>query len=273
LIPYIGESLPAWFDVFAMTALTSHPLYDWYIFITDAQIRSVPSNVKVIQLTRVQLYKRMATLDLMSNISPSQKLETLFEKLIDKYPYVLVEFKPCLGFIFSEYISSYSHWAYADLDTLLGRIDLLITPEHLQAYDIITVSFGDNNRLYMRGQLTIHRNTEVVNNLWRNCSHLNRIGQRLDKYFNGDDNSHKWSFQSAEGCYSRAVMDRKDLKILITPSQVTDAYRASLFDRESYIVGGAILKCYESPIDTEDYTSIESFLKPQRYTHSRSYGI
>ena len=187
----------------------------------------------------------------------------MFRALIDKHPYVLVEFKPCLGFIFSDIVEEYSHWAYADMDMLAGRIDSFVTLEHIHTFDIISLSFGDNNRLYMRGQMTINRNSDHVRNLWARCSHLSQIGARLKAYYNDGPEKGKWPFQSAEGCYSRAVMDDTRVRVLILSTQVTDAYRADLLDKESFMIGGAILKCYLEPLNISNLAALEGFLNPR----------
>eukprot|EP01036_Dinobryon_divergens_P022579 gene22579-30844_t len=186
----------------------------------------------------------------------------MFRALIDKHPYVLVEFKPCLGFIFPDIVEGYSHWAYADMDMLAGRVDSFVSLQHIHTFDIITLSFGDNNRLYMRGQMTINRNSEHVRNLWARCNHLRKIGARLSAFYNDGPDKGKWFFQSAEGCYSRAVMDDTRVRVLILSTQVTDAYRADLLDKESFMIGGAILKCYQEPLNTSNLAAFEGFLNP-----------
>jgi hypothetical protein len=266
LIPYLGEALPSWFDLFALTAQKSQDIFDWYILVTEAQTRKTPINVKLIQISRDLLYKRLSLLDpdwLNSTTTSSNLLMDMFRALIDKHPYVLVEFKPCLGFIFPDIVEGYSHWAYADMDMLAGRVDSFVSLQHIHTFDIITLSFGDNNRLYMRGQMTINRNSEHVRNLWARCNHLSKIGARLSAFYNDGPDKGKWYFQSAEGCYSRAVMDDTRVRVLILSTQVTDAYRADLLDKESFMIGGAILKCYQEPLNTSNVAAFEGFLTPR----------
>jgi hypothetical protein len=171
--------------------------------------------------------------------------------------------------LFADLISGYSHWAYADMDTLLGRLPMMITPRHLNRFDVITVSFGDNNRLYMRGQLTILRNNEKVNSLWMQCEHLLHVGARLDRLFN-QSKDRVWFFQSAEGCFSHVVMRDPSLKVLIATSQVSDAEIVGWRDRESFLLGGAIVRCHENPFNASDISSIQAFFRPfNRYDHDR----
>lgn len=204
LIPYIGSSLPPWFDAFAFTAQSSAPQFDYFIFVTEVPDRELPPNVKLIRMLSTNLYERIAKIDNReSSIKNFNETVLSVKSLIERFPYVLVEFKPCFGYIFADYIYSYSHWAIADLDVLLGETHKMITPEVLEHYDIYTSSFGDNFRFYMRGQLTIHKNNDYVNNLWRGCSHLSNLSDRLLSFSNSG--MRQWNFQSAEGCYSAVV--------------------------------------------------------------------
>jgi hypothetical protein len=250
LLPYLGKSLPAWFDLFAFTAQTSAELVDWYIFITEAPIRAVPSNVHLIRLSRLDIFRRLATLDerFGSSEERRQTLQSYFEYLIDQHPYVLVEIKPTLGYLFSDYAKGYTHWAYADLDLLVGRMHLQLLPAQLSKHDIITLSFGDNNRLYMRGQFTIHKNNENVTNLWRGCTYLTDIGSRMEQFF---IEKKRWDFHSAEGCYSRVVADNALLSVLYVPLQFSDAFPGSLDQKETLLLGGALTRCYGGSV-TDD---------------------
>lgn len=203
IIPYIGESLPVWFDAFAFSAQFSAPLFDFLILVTEDLQREVPANVKIIRVSSDDLSERIARLNRVEfSIESISFIESKhsISKLIEFFPYVLVEFKPCLGVLFADFIESYSHWALADLDILVGSMQKLINRQMLKDYDIYTSSFGDNSRFYLRGQLTIHKNNAYVNNVWRNCDHLGNLNARLDNFRRSGFK--KWGFQSAEGCYS-----------------------------------------------------------------------
>ena len=256
IVIYIGPALPSWFDAFAYTAQSSSSLYDWYIFVTEADIRATPPNVHMIKITEDDLATRISKLD--DNINIDKHKNTILQ-LIRKSAYMLVEFKACLGFLFSDYIENYSHWAYGDMDMLLGRMHELIPIEILNRYDIYTSSFGDNFRLYMRGQLTIHRNDPYINNLWRSCLHLSNIGERLNSF--ADRNYDHWNFQSAEGCYSRVVVDhKKNVSVIVGATQITEAFHDDLREKESFYLGNALLRCYTQPARLNDISRIEGFL-------------
>lgn len=55
-----------------------------------------------------------------------------------------------MGYIFRDYLDPYSHWAFADLDVVMGDLRRLVTPAELEHHDVITFSFGDQFRTYTR---------------------------------------------------------------------------------------------------------------------------
>lgn len=251
IIPYLGNYLPQWFDAFALSAEASAPLFDFLIFVTNVPSRETPINVKMITISSASLHERILKLDNHEQSNASfGNLNASIRHLLEHFPYALVEFKPCFGILFADYLESHSHWALADLDMLVGKMHTIITSDILNGYDIYTASFGDSYRLYMRGQLTIHRNHPNINNLWRKCDHLSSIKQRLNKY---SENGYKnWIFESAEGCYSAVLLNEFNVSILIAPTQISDAHSGSSADKESLIIGNSLIRCYNSPLNVSN---------------------
>jgi len=299
IIVYIGDAFPSWFDTFCFSLQASSPLFDYFFFVTEASMRQVPTNVNIIRITRDNLVSRMVRLDDGTNTNSqassssssslssssqhngesdhSQDFFKAFQTLLEIEPYVLVEFKPCLGFLFEDYIKDYSHWAFADLDTLLGRAHSLVTPQILKNVDVYTASFGDNFRFYTRGQLTIHRNDPYINNLWRSCSHLSQINKRLASFV--AKGSKGWNFESAEGCYSRVVADHENVSVLVGSTQISDAFSAPLNEKESFLLGNSVMRCYEKgipPLSSDNpaaVTRVTDFLmgnRPDYFTTASS---
>ncbi len=150
-----------------------------------------------------------------------------------------------------EYLAPYSHWGYGDIDVLMGRSKPFLTPHVLSNFDVYTISFGDNWRYYMRGQLTIFRNTEKINNLWKKCRDLLHIGRRLKTFYGRNDSSKRldgWRFESAEGCISRVIAHEKSIKAISVSNLLTDAFSANFSEKRSLMVSGAVLRCYEHPL-------------------------
>lgn len=216
VIPYTGPALPPWFDLWLHTAATSAPLFDFLLLVTEAPLRPTPPNVKMLRLPVDELVERILALDptpatpvpssAASAARPLDAAEAV-RQLIALQAYSIVELKPALGFLFSAHIPRdvYSHWAFADMDQLIGRLHAHVPAASLARYDVVTLAFGDNYRMYMRGQMTIHRHDDYISNLWRECVHLSSFGARLGQWERGGYS--KWTFVSAEGCYSRVIAD------------------------------------------------------------------
>lgn len=138
---------------------------------------------------------------------PLDKLNSMLSRQIINLPYILVEYKPAFGHIFADYLKGYSHWGYSDLDVVFGDLNRWITDDEWNDYDIVTYGFGDQDKLYLRGQFTFHRNDAAyINQLWRGCKYLSEMDVR---YAHPD----KLKFESAEGCYSQAVIKKEDVRV------------------------------------------------------------
>jgi len=122
-----------------------------------------------------------------------------------------------LAYIFDDFIPAtiYSHWGYTDLDVAFGDLPAWITSEELNDFDIVTYGFGDQHRLYLRGQFTFHKNNPSVNNIWRQCNHLSQLDRRND-----------FKLQSAEGCYSHMVLKSTNLKVKFATKALSDVKEA-----------------------------------------------
>lgn len=156
---------------------------------------------------------------------PREELLELVTSYIKVNPYGLVEFKPALGHIFQDFLNAnnYTHWGYTDFDVLFGDLSRWITLDELTNYDIVTYTYGDQHRLYMRGQFTIHKNDETkINQLWRKCDYLTAMDERFKSIVQHDQ---KYHVESAEGCYSAAVLDQNDIAVKFAVKAWTDIFR------------------------------------------------
>lgn len=237
IIPFIGQgpaAIPSYLELFCTAAAGSANLVD-FLLIHDgvldgyhaAEGRPCPANVVFISLqtiegfsyalTRVMDRKEEADIAVGGS---RDALARVLARHILKYPYVMVEFKPALGHIFEEYLAGYSHWGYSDLDILFGDLEQWITVDELTYFDVVTYGFGDQDRVYLRGQFTFHRNDpHRVNQLWRACDYLSGMDQRFADVLSGEKHL---QFESAEGCYSAAVLESTDLKVKYAVKAFTD---------------------------------------------------
>lgn len=235
VIPYLPPSdgasptFPPYFDLFAMSAAGSASHIDYLIFhcfippqlLPD--VTTLPSNVKLIDLNTDIASKQnnqCGLAKLFTRVTDQRqlehKMETPLEQLIHTlssqiiyFPYILVEYKPAFGHIFAEYLTGYTHWGYSDIDVVFGDMTRWIDTDEWNDYDIVTYGFGDQDKLYLRGQFTFHKNDpKVINQLWRHCKYLSEMDIRYS-----EKHASERKLESAEGCYSQAVIMRKDIKV------------------------------------------------------------
>lgn len=137
--------------------------------------------------------------------------------------------------------------------------------------DVITMSFGDTVRMYMRGQMTIVRNTEWMNMLWRKCTYLTDITGRLRMYSKEVASGRAsgswtagWYFLSAEGCFSRVVSDEPNITMTVKAIQLSDAFGAPTREKRSLLLGSSLIRCYKAPLLESDELSKYVMEYPKR---------
>ncbi len=130
---------------------------------------------------------------------------TYYTRFLQSNPYVLIEFKPALGYLFQKYIANYTHWGYSDLDIYFGDVLSWITIDELTNFDIVTYGFGgDQQKAYLRGQFTFHKNEmELINMLWSDCDYLYNFDERFWRFLTKEE---QYKLESAEGCYSSVAI-------------------------------------------------------------------
>jgi len=222
VIPFFGESpesIPSYLNLFCTAAAGSASLVDFLIIhngVLEAYTEPTPSNVIFINIGStkefaerlIRVVDQKAEKDLAVN--SRDQLIKIVTYHVHQYPYVLVEFKPAIGHIFSDLLVGYSHWGYSDLDIAFGDLPRWITPDELEDYDIVTYGYGDQNRVYLRGQFTFHKNTPHINQIWRECDYLSSMDERFADVIAGKK---KLRVESAEGCYSGAVLKQSNIRV------------------------------------------------------------
>jgi len=74
----------------------------------------------------------------------------------------ITEVRPMMGLLFGDIIGDADFWGYFDLDTVLGRLSAFYPAQVLALYDVLAA-----NVWVTEGPLTIVRNNDLCNNLWR----------------------------------------------------------------------------------------------------------
>jgi hypothetical protein len=227
---------------------------------------------------------------------PYDHLLQLLTMHLERYPYILVEFKPALGYILHDYLLladaqsyetdqqtateeprpqyKYTHWAYSDLDILWGDLNRHLEHDEWNNYHVVTFSFGDQQRLYARGQFTMHKLPKVpplprrrhrhpqqqpaaassnfmidldkddssLLTLWKYCPYLTQLDVRFanivqqwkERHQPGSskqqqhdiDEKPLFQLESAEGCYSVALLHNEDISVKFAVKAWTDEHHA-----------------------------------------------
>lgn len=85
------------------------------------------------------------------------------------------DFRPMLGFLYSEKLQHYQFWGHIDLDCVFGDVSKWVTDEFLENLDV-----HSNHNTYVCGCWTLYRNTPEVNKLFTKCDY--------EKYLQGPPN-------------------------------------------------------------------------------------
>jgi hypothetical protein len=251
LLPYTTSpndssmaSILSYFTVFCYGAAGTADRIDFFIFHTGifaatngTSTLECPPNVIFVNLeSHIGLAKYLIRVvdgkydqDTGDNLSKNKPAAMKRDELLDLIasfvkvnPYGLVEFKPALGHIFQEYIVNYTHWGYSDFDIVFGDVNRWITDDELIDFDLVTYTFGDQQRLYMRGQFTFHKNLPAtINQLWRACTYLSDMDVRFEQIV---QKTQKYHVESAEGCYSAVLMEQRSISIKFAVKAWTDIY-------------------------------------------------
>ncbi len=174
LVIFYAGSFPDYFRYFLESfARNQDSNVDLYLFNDRSSQPATGGNIKKIPLTFEQF-----------NELASQKLGI---QVLANWGYKLCEFKPAFGIIFEDYLKDYNFWGYCDPDIILGRISSFITEEVLEGYDIITAS-----EVQFVGHFTLYRNTENINNLFRQTDDYIKIFTDNEHYYNFDESCRRF---------------------------------------------------------------------------------
>lgn len=141
IVPYFGK-LPNYFNLWLKSA-KMNPQVDVFFFTDNEEPQGLSKNIHWVKTTFADVKARAQSL-----------IE--FPIVLDQ-PYKLVDYKPLYGAMFQDYISDYDWWAYGDIDTIWGNLELILKRTE-DEYD----------KILELGHLTLIRNNERMNSLWHN---------------------------------------------------------------------------------------------------------
>lgn len=141
IVPYFGK-LPDTFSVWMKTA-RKNKNFDFYIITDDATYSKSYDNLKFIKMDFIELKEKIQNI-VGFNINLNM-------------PYKLCDYRPVYGTVFSELLKKYDFWGFGDIDVFYGDLNDFINDSVLTRYD----------KIYSLGHLTLLRNNELCNNLWK----------------------------------------------------------------------------------------------------------
>ncbi|KAG8460562.1 hypothetical protein KFE25_013212 [Diacronema lutheri] len=257
VVPWLGASFPPWFAYFLTSCGRSAFLADWLIFHEGANWSEAaayrPVNVHFHDLGPSGLSFAFGTsLARALNLShETGRLVRLFDYSFRQYTYIVTEYKPTLGVVFAPYLDAYTHWSYTDLDIVMGDLPRFVERDELRSFDIVSYSFGDHQRLYLRGQFAMHKNEPWINLLFAQCEHLGAGLLRelafkaathrkmSEEAANRGKAQPRVRFISAEGCYSAAVYATPSIRVKIANKFFADFG----LQTELAVVDGSVRQC------------------------------
>lgn len=148
IVPWFGPFRNDFY--FWLKSVEYNPTVD-FLFFTDQTISTPPNNLKVINTTLKQI----------ENLAK----KNIWEGCILSKPYKICDYKVAYGEMFIDYLKEYDFWGHCDVDMIFGNIRKFITEEVLNQYDRIEVD----------GPFTLYRNTNYVNNIYRQVGDIKRI--------------------------------------------------------------------------------------------------
>jgi hypothetical protein len=179
IVPFYG-AWPKYFKAF-LTTCANNPVLRYKI-ITDLKPPiDVPENVEFISMSLNALCERVSQ-------RIGIKIEIPFHRKI-------CDFRPSWGHVFEDVLVGYSHWAYGDIDLLLGRTAQFISGEDLERYDVIS-----GHSLWLSGCLTILKNTPFCRFMYQEEEYYRKAF--TNPKFLGFDECH---------CFWKEVLEHKTL--------------------------------------------------------------
>lgn len=246
VLPFVGQSpdnVPTYLNLFCRGARAAADVADFLLIHNGVlagaeRLSFCHSNVILIDLHSTEaiaerLLRVLNDKDEGTWEIQKERLLKILATYLNLYPYALVEYKPAFGTIFEDLLEDYSHWGYSDLDIVFGDLGRHIEESEWNDYDIVTYGFGDQQRLYMRGQFTMHKNTARIRDLWKGCDYLWNLDERFHEMI---EKQGRFQLESAEGCYSAVILQNFDISVKFAVKAWTDVSRTdSVYSHGLYL--------------------------------------
>ena len=155
-----------WYLPYFINSCKFNPTIDFYI-ITDNtnEISNKSDNIKIVYQT-LDSFKELA----------SEKLGFTITNFLGNNK--IADFKPALGFLFSNIIASYTFWGYTDLDITFGNIRNFIIEDVLENYNVLS---GRHDCIY--GKFCLFKNEKQTNTLFLESRDYKSIFMRPQRFY------------------------------------------------------------------------------------------
>lgn len=170
ILPHFGKlDVTGYFPLF-LASCGENKTVDFFLFTDDRTPYPYPDNVHVSYLSLEELKGRIQAL-------------YDFPIALDK-PYQLCNFRVAYGEVFARELDGFDYWGYLDSDLILGNIRRFVTEDMLETYD----------KIYTHGHMTLYRNAEEINTLYRQPHSLDGCNTDYRRNFSGGliEGSDEW---------------------------------------------------------------------------------
>jgi len=155
---------------------------------------------------------------------------------------VILVLKAAIGDVFYDLIKNdnYTFYGFMDFDMVLSNLEILFGSyrEYFTQYDCITFSDNDDERLFLRGQLTLFKNIEKYRKLWLTNPYVTTYAEFIS---NMRMRSPLYLRITEEGGFSDTIYKRQDINWIVLPGQLKDdVLNEFLYDN------GIVYKCVKS---------------------------
>ena len=180
---------PPFFQYWLASAMANDPIADFLLFVPDNATAALLKSLMPESASNIRLHVVGDLADFFRN-----RIGPALDKPNNQLSGVTIsQLKPMLGYVFEDYIQEYSHWAWADMDMILGNLTKFLGRPLAEKYDVISMSSveqSDDNiwsshvcsrfKVGLAGQLTVFVNTDQTRNYFRQGD-LSEVRYRWDE--------------------------------------------------------------------------------------------
>jgi hypothetical protein len=194
-----SESLPPpFYSYWLVSAMANSDLIDFLIFVPDNTTQILLK--QSIQSSDVDKYSdgkdnniHIHVVGDFKSYYTSRLGSILEDASYTFHPMTVSRLKPMLGYVFEDYLTNYSHWAWADMDIILGNLTKFLIRPLVEGYSVISISSMDyihgtwashlcsRFEVALAGQFTVFINTPKSRNYFRQCDLKHDLRHRFDE--------------------------------------------------------------------------------------------